>query len=81
MVQVVLDLAQGRFGDFDVAGFPLVLPKLPERCHVVHGVAEGVVVLVHQAKALQRKSRMPLSDEIAAHEALVRRAHRSCVFS
>lgn len=30
MIQIVLNLAQGCFGDFDVAGFPLVLTKLPE---------------------------------------------------
>lgn len=47
MIQVVLNLAQGGFRNFDVAGFPLVLTKFPERGHVVHGVAERVVVLVH----------------------------------
>lgn len=60
MIQIVLNLAQGCFRDFDVAGFPLVLTKLPERSHVVHRMAEGVVVLVHQAKALQRKRQATL---------------------
>lgn len=53
VVQVVLNLAQGGLRDFDVAGLPLVLPQLPQGRHVVHGMAQGVVVLVHQAKALQ----------------------------
>lgn len=47
MVQVVFNLAQGGFGDFDVAGLPLVLTQLPEGRHIVHGVAQRVVILVH----------------------------------
>lgn len=67
MIQIVLNLAQGCFGDFDVAGFPLVLTKLPEWSHVVHSMAEGVVVLVHQPKALQRKRQTTLSDTRLLH--------------
>lgn len=47
VVQVVLDLTQGGLGDFDVAGFPLILTQLPEGCHVVHSMTQWVVVLVH----------------------------------
>lgn len=47
MVQVVLDLTQGGLRDLDVAGSPLILTQLPEGRHVVHGVAQWVVVLVH----------------------------------
>lgn len=54
MIQIVLNLTQGCFRDFDVARLPLVLTKLPEGSHVIHSMAEWVVVLVHQAKALRR---------------------------
>lgn len=67
MIQIVLNLAQGCLRDFDVAGFPLVLTKLPQWSHVVHSMAEGVVVLVHQAKALQRRRQTMLSGARLLH--------------
>lgn len=47
MIQIVLNLAQGCFRDFDVARLPLVLTKLSEGSHIIHSMAERVVVLVH----------------------------------
>lgn len=63
MIQVVLNLAQCGLRDFDVAGPPLVLAQLPKGRHVVHGMTQGVVVLVYQAKTLEgRKDTVRLED-------------------